>query len=484
MPSGQQVGPASRAEDRHLGKAVRRYLMCVVAGAALVLVFIPSQVATVLGAVALAVYLALSCRQFGIGTWVPVLLSLAVLVMALVSEVPAALFWQAMDRMLFLSALIAILGTLRAAAAQAREVDQAGLYLTRQPTSRRYLAMTFGGQLFGVLINFGGLAVLLDVAKRASQTEQTLRLPPEAREARLKRMTLAVIRGFSLIALWSPFGFATNAILLAIPTLAYTDFGPIGFAMSFLLVAIGWGLDRWEGGRFRRMGLPSPRPPPGSWIGAVVMLAHVIALGACVFVLQDVTALSFQQALIVVVPCYAIFWSAVAARDDPGGSSGGVVRAARATVTRLSELGPEVGVFASAGFLPVLMIALVPVDDLGVAIAELNLAPQLLAPCLGLCVVAFAMVGMNPIITASLLGAAVSQMALPGLSEAAIALAIMGGWAAAIGLSPFITTIGISSSIVGRSPVRIGLVWNGVYGLLSLTACFVVLEGLMAAGII
>ena len=484
MPSRQQGDPASRTADRHLGEDVRRCLMCVVVGVALVLVFVPWPAVTALGAAALAVYLALSCRRFGIGTWVPILLSLATLMMANVSEVPAALFWQAMDRMLFLSALVAILGTLRAAAAQAREVDQAGLYLTSQPASRRYLAMTFGGQLFGVLINFGGLAVLLDIAKRASQTEQTLRLPPEAREVRLKRITTAVIRGFSLISLWSPFGFATNAILLAIPTLAYADFGPIGFAMSFVLVAIGWGLDRWEGGRFRRMGLRSPKPPPGSWVGAMVMLAHVIALGACVFVLHDLTTLGFQQALIVVVPCYAIFWSAVAAHNDPGGASGGVVRAARATVTRLSDLGPEIGVFASAGFLPVLMMALVPVNDLGVAVAELDLAPQVLAPCLGLCVVAFAMVGMNPIVTASVLGAAVSQMALPGLSDAAIALAIMGGWAAAIVLSPFITTIGISSSIVGRSPVRIGLIWNGVYGLLGLTVCFIVLEGLMAAGII
>lgn len=55
--------------------------------------------------------------------------------------------------------------------------------------------MTFGGHLFGVLINFGGLALLLDLARRSMSDESATRLPAPAREARLRRMSMAVIRG-------------------------------------------------------------------------------------------------------------------------------------------------------------------------------------------------------------------------------------------------------------------------------------------------
>ncbi|MFS4437770.1 hypothetical protein ACMA5I_06120 [Paracoccaceae bacterium GXU_MW_L88] len=449
---------------------------------AILLIFVDSRIVTSLGVAALCLYLWLTRRQFGFGTWVPVLMALTVFVLALAQRVDPAALWQGADRMLFLAALIATLSTLRSAAAIAPEVHRAGLFVTGQPASRRYLAMTSGGHLFGVLINFGGLALLLDIAKRSMSSEAAAQLPPDARETRLKRMTMAIVRGFALISLWSPFGFATNAILIAVPGLSYANFGPIGFAMSFVFIAIGWAFDRVDGWRFRKLGLPRPSPPPGSWTGAVALVAHVFALGLLVFLVHEVSALSFQQALVCVVPCYAIVWAGMSARETPGGPVSGVTGAARATWERLSAMGSEVGVFASAGFLPVVLLGLIPAEELRAVISGMGLGAISVALGISVAIVALALVGMNPIVVASVLGAIAAQVTVPGLSDAAIALAITGGWTAVIGLSPFITTLVLTASIIGRSTFTVGLRWNGLYCLSILTVWSLMLAMLIRFG--
>ncbi|MBA4490052.1 hypothetical protein [Paracoccus sp. S1E-3] len=461
---------------------LRRALLAAVMVAAAVLIFVPSVVLVLAGSAALCLFLLLGWRQFSLGTWVPVLLSLAALGVALRQGLDHAILLRAADRMLFLAALIAMLGTLRAAAAIAPEVARAGAFLTRQPPSRRYLALCFGGHLFGVLINFGGLALLLDLSRRAMDANDAELLPADAREARLRRMTLAVMRGFGLISLWSPFGFATSAVLIALPGISYAQFGPLGFAMSFLFVAIGWAFDRREGRRFRGLGLAPASPPPGSWIGAVLLLGHVLALGAAVFLLHGTTGLSFQQALILAVPGYAALWAAASGRRSHGGAAAGLRQAAGGVWRRLSDMAPEVGVFAAAGFLPVVLLALIPADALRAAIGVFGLGAVTMALGLALSIVLLAFLGVNPIVTASVLGAVAAQLAVPGLSDTAIALAITGGWTAVIGLSPFITTIIITATIVGRPVWRVGPRWNGAYSLTILIVWLALLAGLIASG--
>jgi hypothetical protein len=477
----------ARAARLHFGRAAiaatgRRGALAVVMLSTLLLIVVESRALTLLATAALVSFLMLGWRQFRVGTWVPLLLCGGALALALWRGVAASTLWQAMERMLFLASLIAMLGTLRSAAAIAPEVRQAGLFLTNQPASHRYLSMTFGGHLFGVLINFGGLALLLDLARRSMSDDSATRLPAPAREARLRRMSMAVIRGFSMISLWSPFGFATNALLISLPGLSYMDFGPIGFAMSFVFVAIGWGFDRLEGRRFQRLGLPRPSPPPGSWRGAVVLVGHVLALGAAVFAGEALTPLGFQQALIFAVPGYALVWAAVTGHRAMGGAAAGVGAAGRAAWARLSDLGAEVGVFAAAGFLPVVLLEILPTEPLRAGVLAVGLGPVALALGLSLGVVGMALVGVNPIVSASVFGTLASQLAVPGLSDTAIALAVTGGWTAVIGLSPFITTLVIAASIIGRGSHVIGLVWNGPYCAAILSIWVVFLTVLMRGG--
>src|SRR5699024_798813 len=86
---------------------LRRALMSFVMIAAIALIFVQPNWLVLTASTALALFLALCWRQFSVGTWVPVLLSLAGLAIALNRGVPVAVLMDGARRMLFLAALIA-----------------------------------------------------------------------------------------------------------------------------------------------------------------------------------------------------------------------------------------------------------------------------------------------------------------------------------------------------------------------------------------
>lgn len=479
---------AARAADRpgpevrHRG--LRAGLMGLVIATAILLVFVDALWLDALGAVALAGFLVLGWRQFSVGTWVPLILSLGALITALLREVPTEVLIAAVERMIFLAALIAVLNALRSAALIAPEVARAGAFLTGQPASRRYISLVLGGHLFGVLINFGGLALLLDLTKRSMESAATRALPEEIREVKLRRMSLAVVRGFGLISLWSPLGFATNALLITLPGLDYLEFGPIGFAMSFVFVGIGWLFDRFAGRRYRNLPLPRPSPPEGAWRGAALLVGHVLVVGGSVFLLHALSPVTFQESLILVVPSYALIWAAASGLRTGGGALGGARAAIRDYRGRLPLMGAEVGVFASAGFLPVLLLALIPTEAIQAQVALLGLGAVPIAMMVSVGILVFALIGINPIVSTSVLGSMALQLEVAGLGPQAIALAAIGGWTAVIGLSPFITTIILASTIVGRSVWRVGPGWNGAYCATILAVWLVFMAVLMGSGLV
>lgn len=446
-----------------MGATLSRAALTGVMIAALMLIFVSSATVVWVAAGLLCLFLVLNLRQFTFGTWVPVVLSAVVLGVALRRGLSADVYLQACGRMVFLAALMAVVNTLRSAANLAPEVALAGHFLTQQPASRRYIALTMGGHLFGVLINFGGLALLLDLSSRAMKDRGADHLNPAMQEVRLRRMTLAVMRGFGLITLWSPLGFATNLILITLPGISYAQFGPTGFAMSLVFVGIGWGMDRMSGRRYRQMALPQPLAPPGAWVGALMLVGHVVMLGGSVVALHGVSRLSFQQALIVLVPSYALLWTVWGARGSSGQALVRLRVAVQETWLRQSRTAGEVGIFASAGFLPVALLALMPMDEVQVFVADLDLGAVPLALSIMVSIIAGTLLGVNPIITTSVVGAVAAELAIPGLSQTAIALAIIGGWSASVGLSPFMTTVVLCATSINRPAWWVGPIWNGPY---------------------
>lgn len=430
-------------------------------------IVITSPALGIAAGIALALYLALSWQQFTVATWITVGLCVILLVLALLRGIDLETLSRGLERMAYLAALLALLGSLRVVAAAAPEVLRAGRYLTTRPPGRRYLAMNFGGHVFGVLINLGGIAILLEMTRR-SLDETSAHLPAGLREWRLRRMTTAVLRGFSLAPLWSPIGLGMNGLLLAMPDLRYGDVAPAGLAAAVLFLGWGWFLD-WAGAPPVPAGLrPGPGTGTGDWGGVGLLTLHVGLVAGLVFGLHAATGLPFQQALLIAVPAYSVIWASWLGHRGDAGAMAMARRTIAGTVGRFPLAAAEIGVFASAGLLSVLVLELVPLPQVQAAVAALIDAPWQMIALLNLSMFLLAAVGINPIITASVMGSLVTQLDVPGLSDAAAALSLAGTWGCVMGFTPLITTVVYAGALVGRPPWVVGIRWNGLYCLSSL----------------
>jgi len=74
---------------------------------------------------------------------------------------------------------------------------------------------------------------------------------------------------------------------------------------------------------------------------------------------------------------------------------------------------------------------------------------------------------MNPILAVSLIAPLIPAADTLGVTPTALIVAITSGWALSGASSPFTASTLLTSSFSGVSAVRVGLVWNGVYVLLS-----------------
>ena len=440
---------------------IARICICVVIATGLIQIFQPIEWMAFAAGAALVVFFAMTWRQLTAVSIVPMVLAAALVAIALWQGVGVHAFGHALERAVFLASLLALLGVLRSAAAAAPEIERAGRYLTAQPPGRRYLALNFGGHIFGTLINLGGLAILLDMAMRAMATGSS-HLPPDLQEVKFRRMTLAVTRGFSLVALWSPMGFAVNSLLISMPSLDYLDFAPLGFALSFLCAGYGWMLDRVTAPRGRVVARKAAPPDPADGRAVWLLMLHVTLLGAAVILLNAQTSLSFQQSLLLVVPSYSIGWAAWT-----GGrrALAATTQVLGVSVSRFPLAASELGVFASAGLLSVLVVEVMPTEAIRLLAIDMQLTALPVLWIFAGLLFGLGCIGINPIITASVLGSLGSQLAIPGLSDVAIAVQLIGIWSAVMCFSPFITTVAYAASLVGRSAFTVGPRWNWTYSI-------------------
>ncbi|MFD2442057.1 hypothetical protein ACFSS8_21775 [Paracoccus kondratievae] len=87
-----------------------------------------------------------------------------------------------------------------------------------------------------------------------------------------------------------------------------------------------------------------------------------------------------------------------------------------------------------------------------------------------------ALVGMNPIMTVTILGAALAAAPATGLPTVVLALALISGWALAINTSPLTASSMVLADMVNRTPQEVTLRWNGRFAL----AAYVLLSGWFA----
>lgn len=445
--------------ERFAGPA-RFVLLLAVCTHAVVKEIAPETATTPVAGAALLVWMLLDLRKMALVAQVTVLAALLLATIAWTNgTLNQRLLFTAIDRAAFFTWFILSMDLLRAAAFRSRMVREAGQALIEQPPGRRYLMLTLGGHFFALLMNLGSVTLLGTVAASARASARDARIA----EIRLRRMSLAITRGFAAGTLWLPTSITVQIVVAAIPGFHWQDIAIQGIATAAGFMAIGWLLDR----------LSYPAPSPGPMADAtgapltkllpIVMLTAGILIAATA--LATLSGLRPIAALLCVVPCFGLGWIAIQKRAAGGATAARLwVRTMRRRVVpEIASLRSEVGILASAGFIAVLL----PLQIDTVALAELIRdnhlgGPLLLIPLMWL-LTAAAMLGLNPIVTvAACLEILVN---LPGVALPAPALALAGtaAWCMATGVSPLGATLRIMGRCINRPPARIGLVWNRSY---------------------
>jgi hypothetical protein len=396
----------------------------------------------------------------------------------LVSQ-PLPVLKQAFDRAAYYATFMTALAFLREAASTSPLVRRCGYLIINQPPAQRYATLSTGSLLFGIILNIGAIN-LLGIMTNRSNTLRAAGGNSEIQQARRRRMTLAMLRGFATTPLASPFSITLIVVLSSIPGLRWYDVLPLGLGVGVLLLAFGWWLDRRTAPRHL-----APLVPPLDQRRGLKPLAQFAALvfsivGAA-FALELILEITLILAILLSAPPIGLGWMAAQRRRH------GPLRAVRYASARLRRrsvflfpsLRAEVSVLGGAGFLGVLLAAMLPPQVISDALAALHLTGPVVTVAMLIVVLTGSHIGLNPIVTVTLLASAVPDPQALGVAPRLLGVAFMAAWALAVGSSPMTASVLVLSRLADVSATTLGYRWNGPY---TLAALIIVSVMLMALG--
>ncbi|WP_111411919.1 hypothetical protein [Billgrantia lactosivorans] len=432
-----------------------------------------------IAALALALYLAGVIRHLSaMARWLLAAAAALSVVVLWRSETPGRLLFEAAGRFAFFATFVVALSLLRLPAYRSRLVRRCGEAMLRQPPGRRYPILSAGSALFGIILNIGVLNLFAGMIEK-SNTLAAAQGRAWVRQARQRRMMLALLRGFSLAPLISPMGIGVAVVLSNLPALRWLDLAPYVIGAALLIFLVGWAVDHLTGphpahasGSYpasRRLSRPAPSAAP---LGQFCLL--LLGVVSLVFLLAWALQVRLPIAVLMGAPLAAVSWLAWQRRRL--GRLG--VPAALASLHRqlpwlLGPSGNEVVVLGAAGYLGHLCVALVPAGNLAPLLAALQPLGAANAVLAMLLVVVLAQVGINPIVTVTLLVGLVPTLPIEGLSPALLGASLMVGWALAMMSSPMTASMLILARFSGVATTRIGYRWNARF----LLACIPLLAG-------
>jgi hypothetical protein len=423
----------------------------------------PAQAATITLAIhglawaGLTLYMLLAWPHLGRGGRVFMVISGALCVATVIlADSPVQAIERALDRAIFIASLYSALGFLREAAETSAMVHRCGAFLAAQPPGRRYVALSIGGHLFGLILNFGCIALLGTLVMKATGSTP-LDDPMEEfrRQRRQQRMMTAIHRGFGAILTWSPMTVSTAVVLSALPSVRWADIAAWGLTSATGLMLIGWMLDRMV--KIPSGLKPTVWNPQGSWW----VLAPICGLVAAVFglgaLLQELLDLRLVMAVMIAAPTIGTLWLA-AQIQSPLGTLHRLRRHGQVVFPRYRK---EIVLLSSAAFVGSMVATLLPPEQVLAVIDSLPLPPWALLSALGALVIGLGQIGLNPILSVTVLTGALPSPDALGVPAAAVAVALSGAWAITSVSSPF----GAATMLVGQmtqvGAFTAGTRWNG-----------------------
>lgn len=366
-----------------------------------------------------------------------------------------------LEKAAFIGAFFCALSSLRSVAEGSPAIQSAGRFLALQPPGRRYIALTFGGQVFALVLNYGAIALLGGLATTSTENEQN----PEIRRHRTRRMLMAIQRGFGSTLPWSPLSFAVAITTAIIPGATFAAVAGPGMVTGFLMAGTGWALDTIF--KPRIAGSPGIRQTPeGNWKLMLPLVILLITIMGGIGGLYILTGIRVVGLVILLVPTVAFVWVLAQSRSKSG------TRRFRTWLkayvfTELPAVKGEVVLLMMAGYIGTVGSALL-VPAIAASGLDLSGVPtSLLLVAFVLVIPAAGQIGMNPILAVTLLVPVIPSAKLMGVTPEAVVVALTAGWALSGMTSPF-TASTLMVAAFGQVPARhVGLVWNGGYFLVT-----------------
>ena len=394
---------------------------------------------------------------------------------------PAALLLASLARGAAYAAFFFALATLRRAAEHSALIRRCGEHLVAQRPGRRYLALTAGGHVFGIILSYGAIELLGAMVVRAN-TLHAAGGSVEVRALRARRMLMAVYRGFATMNCWSPLNLMTAVVSTAVPGAKLTPLLPLAFAVSVAMCAIGWALDRLHTPSGRAVTVPATSENWSIHLRVVLLVALVMGL-------SETAVAAFHIGLVtsvtLVVPAVAAAWVIIQCQGRGWRVAAGLFgRRLRRFAAGVPDFRGEANVLGLSGFVGVALGAALAG---GKTIAVLALLPPLAIP-LGVPVLLMAagQVGLNPVATVALIGAVLPDPASFGVAPAVLAFACMLGWGIGVSVTAMSASAITTARWLGVSPFVVSTIWNARFTVGCLLLAWVAIAGLhyFSAGVL
>ncbi|MEI4261559.1 hypothetical protein [Roseovarius sp. D0-M9] len=337
---------------------------------------------------------------------------------------------DAMSRVIFLGAFLIALGMLSRSASRAPDIRRAASIVASRPRGARYLFVTFGTHIFAIFLNFGAASLM---ATLLAQSRDTL-----MRQNAVEDLTLAMLRGFAAMPMWSPLALSTIITLSILPEVDYFQILPFGIGAGVLYVAAGYFFSKSAAAQ-PDLARALPSLPEQMILVRVVL--RVVFLVAVAFGLNQLAELSMPASVLLGVLAFSLSWWALQTWI-------GTAPKLHHELAVTAETGVnEIVIVSGAGFLGAVIANAIASFD-----GALSAPPDLFLPA----IIALVPAGMvcaglwaiNPIVSASIVLGVLHPL-VPEPALVWLALAAIIGWGITAASSPFTANVLITSRIMG-----------------------------------
>ncbi len=292
--------------------------------------------------------------------------------------------------------------------------------VVRQPPGRRYPILWLSSHILGAVLNLASMTLLSIMA--AEQRDSRLR----------RRLSIALMLGFTTASSWGPFYVSVAVILSALPSVSYSDIAPLGILLSFIMLATGWAYDRVF---LRQTPVAGAQPTGASLTLKTVARAGLILLllASSVLTAHQITGLSIPIALGVIGPPFAIIWTVI--QSNAAG--------ARALVSRIFQAAPELRneavAFCAASVFGFGIAQILPPERIAALLSNWNLGGDIIVIAVIVGMAVASAIGLHPVILVILIGEVLPPEVI-GVPAPLLAIALLGVWGTSTMVSPFSAT--------------------------------------------